>query len=712
MPFDSNGLYQFEDISFANTSEFTKSAQHFKKFGFYIDPRIEGTREYNEFWDIEEDRRKNGMTIYGKLTMDNKGKSKLQEIHITGEHYGFLNYARIWRTEDETDKKELKHLVKDSTIVKHSRKTASKDFDFPSFFDGQYHYFKAKEEARNNGFHLCVAKARRKGFSYMEAWDAADTINLIPRCTVLLMAHDLKYLTKGNQIFGMAKSYLEDLESHTDWGRGFLKNDKEFVKLGYKDEGSVIEKGYKSMLFAVSCMNNPDAGVGKDAIKIKFEECGKFPNLIETLQVTLSTTEAGDLQTGQIVMFGTGGTEDANWEQFEQVFYNPSKYGCMSFDNIWDEGQQGTKSGFFFPQSLALEPYVDINGNSLLKEAKEATQRNREIQKSISTSTLDYTKYIGQRSETPRESFARTGDSIFPIADIMVQLQKIEKDPDYKYLAREGQLVRDGNKIKFKHNSELENMHIPVHPPVYSDKIEKNADVHGCYVEWISPYRDRQTGLIPKGMYRIWHDPYAQDKAKDNITIKDSLGSAYVYERVNNLTSGKGDILVASLIGRPERMDDYNESLLRLAEYWNAEVMFESNRGDVKGYFARNRMLHLLADEPDLEWEKELKKNRTKSKGMVMNDARKGKGAIYLRDWLTQKRGISEIGNDKCNLDYIYDSGLLKELLKWNLKGNFDRVSTLIVGMYDMHECFNKEIKTETVVNKESFFNRRLFTNR
>jgi hypothetical protein len=710
MPFDDNGLYQFEDISFVNTSEFTKAAQTFKKHGFYIDPRIEGTREYNEFWDIEEDRRKNGMTLPGKLTIDSKGRSKIQEVHITGEHYGFLNYARIFRTKDE-ESTELKHIVKNSPLLKNARKVGKKDMDFPAFFDGQYHYFKAKEVARNNGLHVLVMKSRRKGFSYMEGWDAADTINLDPYCTVLLVAHDLKYLTKGNQIFGMAKSYLEFLELSTDWSRGFLKNDKEFVKLGYKDEGSVIEKGYKSMLFAVSAMNNPDCAVGKDAVKIKFEEIGKFPNLKETLDVTLSTTEAGELQTGQIIMFGTGGTDEANWEQAEQIYYNPEDYGCMVFDNIWDEGAKGTKASFFFPQSLNLEPYIDEHGNSLINEAKRVTEENRLKKKSISKSAYEYSKYVGQRAECPKESFARSGDSIFPVADIMMQLQRIEKDNDFKYLAREGQLVREKDKVKFKHNSELEAMHLPTHPPVYSDKIGKNSDVHGCYVEWISPYRDKQTGQIPKGMYRIWHDPYAQDKAKDNITIKDSLGSAYVYERVNNLTSGNGDILVASLIGRPERMDDYNENLLRLAEYWNAEVMFESNRGDVKGYFARKRMLHLLADEPDLEWEKEIKKTRTKSKGMVMNDARKGKGAIYLRDWLTQKRGISENGDDKCNLDYIYDAGLLKELLKWNLKGNFDRVSTLIVGMYDMHECFNKEIKTETPVNRQDFFNRKLFTN-
>ena len=33
MPFDANGLYQFEDIAFVNTSGFNEAARYFKKNG-------------------------------------------------------------------------------------------------------------------------------------------------------------------------------------------------------------------------------------------------------------------------------------------------------------------------------------------------------------------------------------------------------------------------------------------------------------------------------------------------------------------------------------------------------------------------------------------------------------------------------------------------------------------------------------------------------
>lgn len=156
-------------------------------------------------------------------------------------------------------------------------------------------------------------------------------------------------------------------------------------------------------------------------------------------------------------------------------------------------------------------------------------------------------------------------------------------------------------------------------------------------------------------------------------------------------------------------MDDYNETLLKICEYWNAELMFENDRGDVKRFFTVKQKLHLLADEPDLEWEVGLKSGVRRGKGMNMNEKRKAKGVIYLRDWLLEKRGKDIFGGDKLNLHYIYDVGLLEELLKWNVKGNFDRVSAMLIGMFDAKETFNKEIKLPQKVNKNSFFNRPLF---
>lgn len=709
MPFNEKGHYVLEDIAFCNTNLLNEAARHFKKHGVYT-KAPKGSREYNQFWDIEEDRRLNGMTIPGKLYTGSDGIERLQEVHVTGEHYGFLNYGRIKRTKDQ-DLADLKNVVKDSHLLKNARKVGSKDIDFPSFLDGQYQWMKAKAVARENGWNVVMTKSRRKGYSYMEGWDSADTVSMNPYCTVIVGAFDYKYITLGNQIMPMAKRYLDFLELNTDFRRGYLKEQAEHIKLGYKrsTEGNK-EFGYQSEIVAVSFMNNPDAAVGKDAIKIKLEECGKFPNLKQALDVTLSTTEDGSIITGQIIMFGTGGTDDANWADFEDIYYHPEKYNCMVFDNVWDEAATGNGVGFFHPQYIGDPAFVDQWGNSKIKEAKASHEVLKTKAKNTKTNA-EYLKFIGQRANSPQEAFASGSDNIFPSAEILEQLNKVEHNPDYKYLHRVGQLVRGETKIKFKPNEELQSEGLKVHDPIFDFPLKSGSDVTGAYVEWVTPYRDPVTGLIPKGLYRIWHDPYAHDKdtIKD-VKMKDSLGTAYVYERPNNLTPSKGDHLVGALVGRPARMDDYNDNLLKLVEYFNGELMFENDRGDVKGFFARHKKLHLLANEPDLEWEATLKGKTGRGKGMHMTDNRKSTGAILLRDWLLTPVGKDIYGNTKLVLHYIYDAGLLRELLKWNLKGNFDRVSALLVGMFDMKETFDKEIKQPKPVNKSSFFNRKLFT--
>lgn len=709
MGFNAQGLYELEDIAFVNTSLFTEAARHYKKYGCYT-TAPQGSKDYTDFWDIEEERRKNGMTAPGKLiTVIENGKpvQKIQEVHITGKHYGFLNYGRILLTKD-IDTVEAKYLT--GSNVKNVRKVGKKTIDFPRFIDGQYNWWKAKEFASKIGLHVIACKARRKGFSYMEGFDCADEINMNPFITCLVTAFDMKYLTKGNQILPMAKRYLDWMEDNTDFNRGYIKEEIDHIKLGFKKQGEGHkEYGYKSELIGVSLMNNPDAAAGKDAVLIKFEESGKNPILKEALSITMSTTEDGSVITGRIDVFGTGGTKDANWADFEEIYYNPEGFGFMAFDNIWDDASTGTGCGFFYPQQIGDPDHLDEHGNSLVEDALKI-DAIKEEQAKRTKSQSDFIRWRAQRGRCGKEAFSSGSDNIFPTADIVDQRSIVEHNADYKYLGRAGQLLRTDKGIRFKLNAVLKEEGIKVYDPIFNFPLKNGQDPTGTYVEWYSPYKDVR-GKVPNGLYRIFHDPYAHDKDTKEITIKDSLGAAYVYMRPNNIVQGGGDILVACYVGRPARVDDYNEILLRMAEYWNAGVMFENDRGDVEGYFKRAKASHLLIDTPEFKTLTALQGKTNRGKGVNMNENRKANAAIFLRDWLTQPRDKDSFGNVKTNLHYIFDAALLSELLKWNPKGNFDRVSALLVGMLDIKESFNVKIEEATKANTESFFNKKLFTN-
>ena len=185
--------------------------------------------------------------------------------------------------------------------------------------------------------------------------------------------------------------------------------------------------------------------------------------------------------------------------------------------------------------------------------------------------------------------------------------------------------------------------------PVYKFPHRKGDKTEGAVVMYESPYTTKE-GEVPHNLYFLCHDPYAQEKSGSN----ESLGAAFVMKRPNNL-SKPDDIIVASYVGRPRTQDEYNRNLFMLAEYYNA-------------------------------------KNVRRQYGMHMTEQRKRQGELYIRDWLITPRHTDEDGNTTLNLHRIYDPALLQELIKFNHKGNFDRVMAFMVGMYHTRELYNKEV--------------------
>lgn len=96
--------------------------------------------------------------------------------------------------------------------------------------------------------------------------------------------------------------------------------------------------------------------------------------------------------------------------------------------------------------------------------------------------------------------------------------------------------------------------------------------------------------------------------------------------------------------------------------------------------------------------------------GMSMGSKeRKGQAEIYLRDWLKTPRGKSEEGDAKLNLHYIYDLALIDELIKYNKRGNFDRVSAIMVGMFHLKDLHSREVRIVEETTTNDFFSRSFF---
>lgn len=724
---DGEFLYQRDmELSFIDVDTFRQPALYFKKNGKYCPFDEEYDRAaYKEYWDIQEYRRRYGMTAWAGVDKD--GNPQL--VHCPGNFYGYLNFCVMNKVEDDdnaidNDKEfsdesdealnslasfKLEEFIEGLSVK--TTKTAKKTIDFPDFFDAQYHLIVAKNVARLLGLNFFFVKARRKGCSYLNAWDQFNNIDLNPYISCILAAYDKKYLIHGKGLMKMVYTYADFIYKHTDFRKSRLITNKEHLKFGFQISGSDQEDGYLSEMLAVSAQNNPDVTIGKDVYEISFEEMGKFPNFEETENVTSSTAEAGDYKTGMICGWGTGGTDEANWEPFEKLCYNPRGRGVMACNNIWDEGQEGSACIYMYAHVDGLEGHMDYNGNTDRKSAWKSFKEKLEQKKKGSNDQVELEKWIGQRANSPSDAFARSGTNLFPRVRISEQLKRIERSPELKHIYRCGVLIPKGDLVHLKTNEELRNEGIKTHPPIFDFPIRKGTDLTGCYVEYFPPYRDPKTGKVPENLYIAMQDPYAASKDKENISFRDSLGSTYWVERPNNITAHKGGIIVASYVGRPPSTDDYNQQVYLGLKRYNCKLGFENNRGDTKRYMKMVKALHYLFKEPDILNNKGYTKG-SENYGIRMTDDRKVVAAQYLKDLMEQPRTSSdELGYYKTFIDYCYDPGFLKELLRWNLSGNFDRVSSWLVGMFYIKDLEASGMEPEAAHEKYSseFFEREMY---
>ena len=690
---DSGGFLMNIEFTFYNTQKFSEVSDSFTKHGTYcLYPK--GTKQYNDFWITETKRRREGLTLNCKLyfkdipgytycvTNEQKAstikdfialldtltetetKRYLNPLRITGDHYNYLNYGRITRTRSDEEKAD-----------ETSRFSKAKKVEgFPRFWDGDYWNFKADEFVSFNELNLCKGKARRKGYSFKRGSQGANTMNLTPKITIVLAAFDSKFLTSPGKTTDMLKTNLDWYEHNTYWRRSFLSEDLDAIELGYKMSNTGNSKyGYRSKALSLTLRNNPGAPIGTDISEIDYEESGRNPVLQKSLNLVRSAAEAGGIKTGIIRVYGTGGEEDADWRDFCAIFYNPKGNGMMPFENIYDNNARHELCGFFHPQILNYEPYVDKHGNSDLEKSLEADnieKKNAESNLGIS----DYIIYVGQRANSPSEAFKRGSENIFSSPDLDNYIIKLESDKDLHYW-RDGELIEDESKVIFKTNAQLLAEGTKIHQYITSVPFTGKEDVQGCTREFYPPFVTN--GSVPDDLYYILYDPIGKDKKLKELSIKNSLASIQVWMYPNNISNSPGDILVASYTGRRDEMKDIDRICLKLCKYYNAKALVEVDRGDTVNNFRLWQELRWLYKDPTSIIGENSKDNTNSNYGILIGTGSKAEdGLIYLKDFLYEPVAINSTTDAKVyQFQYIRDISFLKELQQYNSNHNFDRVS-------------------------------------
>lgn len=658
---------------FINTHLFTEMADYYRKNGEYTSLKVDSIN-HRKLRKREEYRRKHGFTAPCRLKAD----GTIEDVHITGGHYNFLNYTRMERLDE-------------SSIVNGNVNTASKHFDFPAFIDAQYWTWQVMEFAKNNGFHLIIDKTRRGGFSYIMASDSANIVNGQSRKVVIHVAADSNYLTDRGGLSDFAISDIRFYEERSPFIRGIVSTVKDDFRLGYKlPNGVEADKSWKSALLSVSAHNNPDCAIGKDAVVVKVEELSTMENFDKFMAVTEPAMRTGSYVTGTLMAWGTA--TSGNMQVFEQNFYNPKTFNFMPFENVWDRDARSEICGFFKPYCWGLEGEIgklkgmDEDGNSNLLIGLEIAKKEREQKKASSKTYSDYINYLGQYALMPSESFSNVSENIFSSEELSAWEDKLRVDSDLRFYT-DGQLEEDKGVVRFVSNKRLQSEGKKVYDWIQGVPRRGNEDPHGCIRIWFYPeYVDSITSRgrikeIPKELYSITYDPVGVDKDKNEITNKHSHNSIKVWMNPHPINGFKQK-LVAAYYGRPDKLEDADRICYLLAKYYNCigTTIVEINRGETVSNFRKWNALNYLAFEPMFVWDTSIQEKYSKTYGYNMSGAARKLDAIrLLKEFLYEEIGKDEFGNPIRNFHNIYDYQSILELKKWNSKGNFDRISEMLL---------------------------------
>lgn len=698
-------------IKFVNTHLLTEMADYYRENNEYTSFKPNSIA-HTKLRKREQYRRKHGFDAPCLLYPD----GTIHNCHITGSHYNFLNYTRMERLDE-------------SSIIQGNKNVATKHFDFPKFIDAQYWTFHVMEFVKNNGFHLIIDKTRRGGFSYIMASDSANTVNCNSRKVVIHVAADSKYLTDRGGLTDFAISDIRFYEEKTPFVRGILSTTREDFRLGYKLRNGVeADNSWKSALLSVSAHNNPDCAIGKDAVVVKVEELSTMENFDDFMNVTEPAMRTGSFVTGTLMAWGTA--TSGNMQVFEQNFYNPLAFHFMPFENVWDRDARSEVCGFFKPYCWGLEglyqgvPGMDKDGNSNLSVGLQIAKQERLDKKASSKSYADYINYLGQYALMPSESFSSASENIFSSEELTAWEDRLRIDSDLRFFT-DGMFDESKGKLEFISNARLTAEGKTVYDWIQGVPRRGNEDPHGCVRIWFFPeYIERiipagKVKEIPEGLYSITYDPVGVDKEKNEITNKHSHNSISVWmnpHAINGFKSKK----VAAYYGRPDRLEEADMICYQLARFYNCKgtTNVEINRGETVSNFKKWGATNYLAFEPVFVWDASIQEAYSKTYGYSIGDNAKKLNAIrLLKEYLYEEVGKDEEGNPVRNFHLIYDYQAILELKKWNSKGNFDRVSEMLLRgiewkaaeLKGLHDLENRQPLTAENIDENDILNRDWF---
>lgn len=472
-------------------------------------PKVEGTPEYETFWNEQIYRCINGYQTGG--------------IFIPGRFYYYMNFNNM------------------STV--HGVIT-------PDFCDMHLQLCYIIEWCKANGKNLIIGKKRRAGISEFTQKSVID------------------YGFRFNESYqaGIAagqKKYAEDFMTKWEDSEALLQpelrvntllNNPDEVISGYKltENGKDTLKNNNCKIFVRTMHNNPNMFKGLFLNDVVAEESGEFENLCEFISATNDCLMDGDTQVGMFMIYGTGGNINKGSKDFKKVWENPNDYNAVKFLITGDRFKKPFYGGATrYGKDISVTPNLlkkykpyQIIGCEDTEAAMENIMEERERLKKG-----DLKKYLEHLQNNPineAEIFRKMFSNKFDIQKINAQQDEITGNRTrYSKYKLEWALNDDGVRAE-----PLKVIAVPA----------KNTDDESECVLILD-------GYLPvkkyQGLYKGGLDGYDQDQG-----VSKSLGAMCVITAINTFGIPRY-MPVATIFTRPKKKEIFFEMCVKLSVFYN-----------------------------------------------------------------------------------------------------------------------------------------------
>lgn len=464
---------------------------------------------------------------------------------IPGNYYFYLNFSKIHGLPPGSQRK---------TMIS------------PIYRDQDHEYFQEIHDAKKGGYGIIVLKARRKGFSFMNA--------------NILLHEWTCYSHSENGLGAQKEDYVQDFrkklllsynELPSEFRNKILHNNEELLMSGYKEkeDGIWVEKGMKSMIhFRV--MDKPNAFRGTSLNYMVFEEAGEFLKLRRSYQANEECFREGAIQFGTPIIGGTSNQMEIDSDDYMEMYLNPQDYNLKPI---------------FISAAKVYAGFFDMStGKSDIEGATKDIQR-RALEKKEGNRLENYYAFLQEMPLKPEDAFVKTGTTPFNLDLINRQISNIQTNNQFK-VVQKGYLdwpSENGKRQMFK-------------KPVWRFAGKGDHDAPFEIVEHpLEGFKNTEVAAVDP--YHVNDEFEEMKKNKDLDKETRSLGSMCVYRRFVN-TSVIGELPVAFYTDRPETKEEFYENCAKLAIYYDCQILIEYNDEGFLKYFTNNRLHKYLKERP------------------------------------------------------------------------------------------------------------------